>query len=112
MSTVFHATLKSCQLKNLPEKKFYLYTVWTNTLFSFTMTRPARFKFTAGQFARIGLQVGDQLVDRAYWVVSSPFDETLEFLDCRSQKVNLLPNLQHLEKSGMSCIWKKFLMVI
>ena len=31
---------------------------WTNTLFSFTMTRPAHFKFTAGQFARIGLKVG------------------------------------------------------
>jgi len=31
---------------------------WTNTLFSFTMTRPAHFKFTAGQFARIGLKCG------------------------------------------------------
>jgi ferredoxin--NADP+ reductase len=39
---------------------------WTNTLFSFTMTRPAHFKFTAGQFARIGLKVGDDLVVRAY----------------------------------------------
>ncbi len=35
---------------------------WTNTLFSFTMTRPSHFKFTAGQFARIGLKVGDELV--------------------------------------------------
>ena len=39
---------------------------WTNNLFSFTMTRPAHFKFTAGQFARIGLKVGDELVVRAY----------------------------------------------
>ncbi|MFI7958913.1 ferredoxin--NADP reductase, partial [Acinetobacter baumannii] len=31
---------------------------WTPTLFSFTMTRPSHFKFTAGQFARIGLKVG------------------------------------------------------
>ncbi len=33
---------------------------WTNTLFSFTMTRPAHFKFTAGQFAGIGIKVGDE----------------------------------------------------
>ena len=34
---------------------------WAHNLFSFTMTRPAHFKFTAGQFARIGLKVGDEL---------------------------------------------------
>jgi ferredoxin--NADP+ reductase len=43
---------------------------WTHNLFSFTMTRPAHFKFTAGQFARIGLMVDGELVIRAYSVVS------------------------------------------
>lgn len=52
---------------------------WTETLFSFTITRPAHFKFTAGQFARIGIMVNDELIVRAYSIVSSPFDETLEF---------------------------------
>jgi ferredoxin--NADP+ reductase len=52
---------------------------WANNLFSFSMTRPAHFKFTAGQFARIGLQVDGELIVRAYSVVSSPYDETLEF---------------------------------
>ncbi len=52
---------------------------WTPTLFSFTLTRPAHFKFAAGQFARIGLKVKDDLVVRAYSIVSSPYDETLEF---------------------------------
>jgi ferredoxin--NADP+ reductase len=64
---------------------------WTNTLFSFTMTRPAHFKFTAGQFARIGLKVGDDLVVRAYSVVSSPFDETLEFFQSLFLMVHLPP---------------------
>jgi ferredoxin--NADP+ reductase len=53
---------------------------WSDSLFSFVMTRPAHFRFTAGQFARIGLEIeGDEPVVRAYSVVSSPFAETLEF---------------------------------
>lgn len=70
---------------------------WTNTLFSFTMTRPAHFKFTAGQFARIGLKVGDELVVRAYSVVSSPFDETLEFFSIVVPDGAFTSNLQHLQ---------------
>ncbi len=70
---------------------------WTNNLFSFTMTRPAHFKFTAGQFARIGLKVGDDLVVRAYSVVSSPFDETLEFFSIVVPDGAFTSNLQHLE---------------
>ncbi|MBF7686682.1 ferredoxin--NADP reductase [Acinetobacter rathckeae] len=65
-------------------EKFTIETVlsvtrWSDHLFSFTMTRPASFKFTAGQFARIGLSVDGELVVRAYSVVSSPYDDTLEF---------------------------------
>jgi ferredoxin--NADP+ reductase len=53
---------------------------WSDSLFSFVMTRPSHFRFTAGQFARIGLEVaGEAPVVRAYSVVSSPFAETLEF---------------------------------
>lgn len=73
---------------------------WTNTLFSFTMTRPAHFKFTAGQFARIGLKVGDELVVRAYSVVSSPFDETLEFFSIVVPEGKFTSNLQHLKVGG------------
>ena len=70
---------------------------WTSTLFSFTMTRPAHFKFTAGQFARIGLKAGDDLVVRAYSVVSSPFDETLEFFSIVVPDGAFTSNLQHLQ---------------
>ncbi|MFI7883624.1 ferredoxin--NADP reductase [Acinetobacter baumannii] len=70
---------------------------WTPTLFSFTMTRPSHFKFTAGQFARIGLEVGDELVVRAYSVVSSPFDETLEFFSIVVPDGAFTSNLQHLK---------------
>lgn len=70
---------------------------WTPTLFSFTMTRPSHFKFTAGQFARIGLKVGEELVVRAYSVVSSPFDETLEFFSIVVPDGAFTSNLQHLK---------------
>ncbi len=70
---------------------------WTDTLFSFNMTRPAHFKFTAGQFARIGLKVADELVVRAYSVVSSPFDETLEFFSIVVPDGAFTSNLQHLQ---------------
>ena len=70
---------------------------WAHNLFSFTMTRPAHFKFTAGQFARIGLMIGDELVVRAYSVVSSPFDETLEFFSIVVPDGAFTSNLQHLK---------------
>lgn len=70
---------------------------WTHTLFSFIMTRPAHFKFTAGQFARIGLKVNDDLIVRAYSVVSSPFDETLEFFSIVVPDGAFTSNLQHLQ---------------
>jgi Flavodoxin reductases (ferredoxin-NADPH reductases) family 1 len=70
---------------------------WTDNLFSFTMTRPAHFKFTAGQFARIGLMVDGELVVRAYSVVSSPFDETLEFFSIVVPDGAFTSNLQHLK---------------
>ncbi|MEN8321579.1 ferredoxin--NADP reductase [Acinetobacter junii] len=70
---------------------------WAHNLFSFTMTRPAHFKFTAGQFARIGLMVNGELVVRAYSVISSPFDENLEFFSIVVPDGAFTSNLQHLE---------------
>lgn len=70
---------------------------WAHNLFSFTMTRPAHFKFTAGQFARIALMVNGELVVRAYSVVSSPFDENLEFFSIVVPDGAFTSNLQHLE---------------
>ncbi len=79
-------------------------TRWAPTLLSFKVTRPDGFKFTAGQFVRLGIHGKDlqyfaqnhdtklitsetqgQLVDldgyvfRAYSVASSPYDEFIEF---------------------------------
>jgi ferredoxin--NADP+ reductase len=55
---------------------------WTDHLFSFKTERPAGFKFTAGQFARLGLPVApgsSELVWRAYSIASGPYDDELEY---------------------------------
>lgn len=53
---------------------------WSSKLFSFRTTRYRGFRFAAGQFARLGLRAADDnLVWRAYSMVSAPYDDHLEF---------------------------------
>jgi ferredoxin--NADP+ reductase len=50
------------------------------SLFTLRTTRDTGFRFRAGQFARLGVTKADgSTVWRAYSMVSSPFDEFLEF---------------------------------
>ncbi len=98
-------------------------TTWTPNLFSFTVTRPDSFKFTAGQFVRLGVnpsqlqyyqqrsqeqppsnepeQVCDDVLNedvfRAYSIVSSPFDEVLEFFSIVIPDGAFTSQLQHLQ---------------
>lgn len=52
----------------------------TPNLFSLRTSRDAGFRFRAGQFARLGVTKADgSVVWRAYSMVSSPFDEHLDF---------------------------------
>lgn len=52
----------------------------TPSLFTLRTTRDPGFRFTAGQFVRLGVTKADgSTVWRAYSVVSSPFDEHLDF---------------------------------
>jgi ferredoxin/flavodoxin---NADP+ reductase len=54
--------------------------VWSPSLFSLRCTRDPGFRFSAGQFARLGVQKADgTLVWRAYSMASAPHDEFLEF---------------------------------
>lgn len=70
---------------------------WAENLFSFTITRPENFKFAAGQFARIGIKVGDEQVVRAYSLVSSPYDEVLEFFSIVVPQGAFTSNLKNLK---------------
>ncbi len=85
MVSTMQSTVSNNSEVDVLEEKYSRETVlsvrrWSDSLFSFVMTRPAHFRFTAGQFARIGLEIaGEAPIVRAYSVVSSPFAETLEF---------------------------------
>ena len=87
-------------------------TTWTPNLFSFTVTRPDSFKFTAGQFVRLGVNPSklkyyqaqgaeqaavDEDIFRAYSIVSSPFDEVLAFFSIVIPDGAFTSQLQHLE---------------
>lgn len=53
---------------------------WTGKLLSFRISRPEGFRFTPGQFARLGHRLdGGGFVWRAYSMVSAPWDDYLEF---------------------------------
>lgn len=69
---------------------------WTDTLFSFRTTRDPGFRFQPGQFTMIGLEVGGKPLLRAYSMVSSPYEEELEFFSIKVADGPLTSRLQHL----------------
>lgn len=52
---------------------------YTERLFRFRITRPASFRFRAGEFVMIGLRTENRPLLRAYSIASPPWDDTLEF---------------------------------
>ncbi|WP_296404793.1 ferredoxin--NADP reductase [Psychrobacter sp.] len=96
---------------NIQKVKVLSKTIWTPTLFSFTVTRPESFKFTAGQFVRLGVNpkqlkyhidnpesnVINEVIYRAYSIVSSPYDDNLEFFSIVIPNGAFTSQLQHLE---------------
>ena len=97
-------------------------TRWAPTLLSFKVTRPDGFKFTAGQFVRLGIHGKDlqhfaqnhetkltisetqgQPVDldgyvfRAYSVASSPYDEFIEFFSVVIPQGEFTSKVNHIQ---------------
>lgn len=97
-------------------------TRWAPTLLSFKVTRPDGFKFTAGQFVRLGIHSKDlqnfaqnhetkliisetqgQPIDldgyvfRAYSVASSPYDEFIEFFSVVIPEGEFTSKVNHIQ---------------
>jgi len=70
---------------------------WSDRTFSFTTTRNPSFRFNAGEFAMIGLNINGKKVLRAYSIVSPPWKEELEFLSIKIQDGELTSKLQHIQ---------------
>lgn len=76
---------------------------WTDTLFTFKTTRPAAYSFIPGQYARLGLDIDDSTVWRAYSIVSTPADDYLEYYGVLVPGGTFTPRLTSL-KAG-DTIW-------
>ncbi|ASK26718.1 ferredoxin--NADP reductase [Neisseria chenwenguii] len=67
-----------------PEAKFTEEKVlwvkhYTPKLMTFAITRPEAYRFSAGQFSRLGFRDGEGFIWRAYSVVSAEYADTLEY---------------------------------
>jgi ferredoxin--NADP+ reductase len=80
---------------------------WTDTQFTFTTTRDPGFRFTNGQFAMVGLQVGDRPLLRAYSIASANHEEHLEFLSIKVRDGPLTSRLQHIRAGDEVLISRK-----
>lgn len=99
---------------------------WSPTLFSFRVNRPQGFRFTAGQFVSLGMNpkdltyfgfhklkestpyfVEEATVFRAYSVVSSEYDEFLEFFSVVIPDGAFTGKLQYLQVGDI--LWLKLI---
>ncbi len=71
---------------------------WTDSLFSFRVTRPRSLRFRSGEFVMIGL-LGDngKPLLRAYSIASPAWDDELEFYSIKVQDGPLTSRLQHIQ---------------
>ncbi len=80
---------------------------WTDRLFSFTTTRDPSLRFQSGQFVMIGLEVAGRPLMRAYSIVSSPFDQRLEFLSIKVPDGPLTSRLAHVAPGDTVLVGRK-----
>lgn len=92
---------------NLREETVTYVHHWTDTLFTFKTTRDPSFRFINGQFAMIGLFVDNKPLLRAYSMVSSNYEEFLEFLSIKVPDGPLTSRLQHLKVGDRIIVGKK-----
>lgn len=70
---------------------------YSDRLFSFKTTRDKTFRFKNGEFAMIGLDAEPRPIFRAYSVVSTSYDDHLEFLSIKVPDGPLTSRLQKIK---------------
>lgn len=100
------------QSRPAPGSNFYQEQVtevrhWTDKLFSFKTTRSQGLRFESGQFVMIGLVADGKPLMRAYSIVSSKYDDWLEFLSIKVPDGPLTSRLQHIRPGDSLLISKK-----
>lgn len=80
---------------------------WTESLFSFTATRNAGFRFQNGQFVMIGLEVEGRPLLRAYSMASANHEENLEFFSIKVADGPLTSRLQKIKEGDTILVGAK-----
>lgn len=81
---------------------------WNDRLFSFSVTRPASFRFRSGEFVMIGLAgEGGKPLLRAYSVASPAYAEELEFLSIKVEDGPLTSRLQNIRPGDQIYLGRK-----
>lgn len=79
---------------------------WTDGLFSIIVNAPVD-TFTAGQYAKLALDVGGERVQRAYSYVNAPSNPNLEFYLVTVPEGKLSPSLSRLEPGSDILVTKE-----
>jgi ferredoxin--NADP+ reductase len=94
-------------MSNFTEETVLSVRHWTDDLFSFTATRSPSFRFTNGQFTMMGLEVEGKPLLRAYSMVSTNYDDELEFFSIKVPDGPLTSRLQHIKEGDRILVGKK-----
>lgn len=80
---------------------------WTDSLFSFRVTRDRSFRFQNGQFVMLGLPDEGKPLLRAYSVASPNYEEELEFLSIKAPDGPLTSRLRNIQPGEPIVIGRK-----
>lgn len=94
-------------MKDLYVEKIKSVCHWTDTLFSFTCTRSASFRFLSGQFTMVGLIIDGKPLMRAYSMVNATYDDHLEFLSIKVPNGTLTRHLKKIQVGDEVLIGRK-----
>lgn len=94
-------------MSNLNQERVLSVHHWNDTLFSFTTTRNAGFRFRNGHFVMIGLEVEGKPLLRAFSMVSANYDEHLEFYSIKIPDGALTSRLQHVQPGDHILVGRK-----
>lgn len=80
---------------------------WSDRLFTIKTTRDPALRFRSGEFAMIGMEVEGKPLMRAYSMVSSHYDDHLEFYSIKVQDGAFTSRLQHIKVGDKLLVSKK-----
>lgn len=72
----------------------------TPKLITFAITRPESYRFSAGQFSRLGFRDGEGFIWRAYSVVSAEYADTLEYFAVLIENGQMSAHLKNMQAGG------------